>query len=67
MNPKTDLRSAALKYSGIKISLIRQIKRRLWAFGQQFPRQRLSRRFGSNSLNLCNLRNLWIDDLWDLR
>jgi hypothetical protein len=27
-----------------------------------FPMQRLNHGFGSNPLNLCNLRNLWIFD-----
>jgi hypothetical protein len=46
---------------------LRRLGRGLWVIlASNFTMQRLNHTFGSNPLNQCNLRNLWIFNLRDL-
>jgi hypothetical protein len=50
-----------------KIRRLRRLGGGLWVIlVSNFTMQRLNHTFGSNPLNLCNLRNLWIFNLRDL-
>jgi hypothetical protein len=70
LNQKPNLRSAdppPLRYGATGLHRLRRLEEGLWViWSANFPMQRLSHRFGSDPLNLCNLRNLWIFNLRDL-
>ena len=70
VTPKTEFKIRRSAYASLwrdKFSQITQIGRRdMGNLVGSFPIQRLNHGFGSNPLNLCNLRNLWIFNLRDL-
>jgi len=59
MNPKPDFKIR-------RFHRLRRLKEDREDLVSNFPMRALNHRLDANSLNLCNLRNLWIFNLRDL-
>jgi len=59
MNPKTDFKIR-------RFHRLRRLEEDCEDLVSNLPMRALNHRFDANSLNLCNLRNLWIFNLRDL-